>query len=184
MIPTCSWCASDAYVDDYDEVNDLALCTGPGHGERRMFQPKAEHAAQKAHQNSLSYLSDGIAADLGLYDTLPDLLNPGEWADTPTVEYRLGIQEPDTYKVLLDRWGHVSQGPRKYSTTSFVGSTLGQLSRATNVTYKPGQGTGIFKGNSSIGFWTLEPVPAETTVMTWKRCAEDAGVDPNTWPFS
>lgn len=111
MIPTCTWCASDAYVDDYDEVNDLALCTGPGHGEQRMFQPKAEHAAQKAHQNSPSYLSDGIAADLGLYDTLPDLLNPGEWADTPTVEYRLGIQEPDTYRVLLDRWGHVSQGP-------------------------------------------------------------------------
>lgn len=181
MIANCGWCASDDYIEDHNESDDIALCLGPGHDEPRMFQPKAEAAAKKARENSLGELSDGIAADLGLYDDLPDLLIPGEWADTPTVEYRYAREHPMTFKRLLDRWGHVSEGSTKYSTTAFIGSTLGQLSRATNVTHRPGQGTGLFKRNAKIGYWTLEPVPEQTHDMTWERFARLHDIDPESW---
>ena len=183
MIALCTWCGSDEFVDDYDIDNDLAYCSGPGHVEPRMFEPKKEQAARAAHHAARAALTDGIASQLGLYDDLPPLLNLGEWAETGVVEHRYGVVHLAEYAWMLSRWGHVAQGSRKYSVTSFIGSTLGQLCRATNVTHKPGPGTGFFSYNATVGYWTLEPVPAETTDMSWNRWATESGLDPATWPL-
>ena len=179
----CIVCGTDLYVDEYDAEADTAWCTGTGHPEPRLVEPKKEAAAAKAKSEALNPLGYGIAYELGLYDDLPDLLNVGEWADTAVVEYRYGTTHPDQYAEMLRRWGHVAQSPRRYSVTSFIGSTLGQLSRSTNVTYREGPGTGFFAYNTRIGYWTLEPIPDSTITMSWERCAGDAGIDPNTWPL-
>jgi hypothetical protein len=178
MNVNCTVCGTDVYVEEYDAAEDTAWCVGTGHPEPRLIEPKREAAAA-----AISPLSYGIAADYGLYDILPELLQVGEWADTATVEFRYGSAHREQYGELLARWGHVAQGPRRYSVTSFIGSTLGQLSRSADVTYRDGPATGFFSYNSRMGFWTLEPVPAETTTMTWERCATEAGLDPNTWPL-
>jgi hypothetical protein len=183
MLTLCTWCGSDVYVDTYDALTDEAWCSGPGHPEPRLFNPAAEKRAQQAQQ-AVSPLGYGIAYELGIYDALPELLVTGEWADTPTVEYRYGTTYPEIYADLLVRWGHVAQSPRKYSVTSFIGSALGHLSRATNVTHKSGPGSGFFSYNSTVGFWTLEPVPADTVDMGWEQCATEAGIDPDTWPLA
>ena len=182
MIATCTWCGTDAYVDEYDSENDLALCTGSGHAEPRMFEPKAEQATRDAKTKALSALTDGIAAGLGLYDDLPPLVNAGEWAETGLIEYRYALAHPDTYAETLQRWGHVSQGPRRYSTTSFIGSTLGQLSRATNISYREGTGSGFAKG-SRVGYWTQHPSADGQSEMSWEGFAAEAGLDPTVWPF-
>jgi hypothetical protein len=183
MSTLCTWCGSDVYVDAYDPATDEGWCSGPGHSEPRLFNPAAEKKLQK-EKHAPSALGYGIAYELGIYDALPELLVAGEWADTPTVEYRFGTAYPDVYEKLLARWGHVAQSPRKYSVTSFIGSTLGQLSRATNVTHKGGHASGFFSYNSTVGFWTLEPVPAETVDTGWEQCATAAGIDPDTWPLA
>jgi hypothetical protein len=183
MNVNCSHCGTDVYVEDYDPASDSAWCHGPGHPGPRLIEPKKEAAAAKAKASALNPLGYGIAYELGLYDDLPQLLNTGEWADTPTVEYRYGISHPEQYAEMLKRWGHVKQGPRKYSVTSFIGSTLGQLSRSTNVTYRAGPGTGFFAYNTQVGYWTLEPVPAQTTTTSWASCATSAGIDPDDWPL-
>ena len=187
MSTLCLWCGSDVYIDDHDEANDQAHCTGPGHPEPRMFEPKAEAkakaeaaaAAKKAWRRDLGY---GIAHRLDLYNDLYQLLNNGEWAETGVIEYRYGTAHPKNYQWMIGRWGHTSQGPRKYSVTSFVGSTLGQLSHSDmNVTYRSGPGTGCFDHNAAVGYWTLDPAPADATTTSWSSFATEQGLDPTKW---
>lgn len=176
MIANCKWCGTDEYVE-FDDATGVALCSGPGHPTERMWEPKSEQVA------AVKPLADGIAADLGLYDDLVLCLREGEWAETGVVEHRYGSEHPSEYRWMVERWGHVAQGPRRYSVTSFIGSTLGALSRATNVTYREGKGTGFFDYNPTVGFWTLEPVPDETTVSSWAKVAAELGHHPRDWPL-
>jgi hypothetical protein len=174
----CSWCGTDEYVT-FDSRSKVALCDGPGHPFERMWEP----SQQRDPRSALSSLPDGIAVDLGLYDSLPKCLSVGEWAETGVVEHRFGTDHPEEYRWMVNRWGHVCQGPRRYSVTSFIGSTLGALSRATNVTGKFGRGSGFFDYNTSIGMWTLEPVPPSTEEMTWAKQAVEIGCSPRDWPL-
>ena len=176
MNATCSWCGSDDYVVDYDADNDIAMCSGPGHPEPRMFEPKAERAARlEAEQAARSRRSSsggssvgyGIAKQLGLYDLLPPLLRSDEWAETGVVEHRFALAHPAEYAWMLDRWGHVGQGPRQYSTTSFIGSTLGWLTRAGVVALKMGRGTGFYDYNGDLGTWSLAPADEDAVDLSW-----------------
>jgi hypothetical protein len=139
--------------------------------------------AKEAPHPSGPALADGIAADIGLYDDLPSCLSVGEWAETGVVEHRYGTIRPEQYEWMVKRWGHTAQGPRRYSVTSFIGSTLGTLSRVINVTYKRGRGTGFFSYNADIGMWTLKPVPADAREVTWAAFAAELGHDPGDWPL-
>ena len=177
----CLWCASDEYVDDYDPSTDVASCSGPGHPETRMFQPRAEEAARAAQHSHLDGLPHGIAYELGLYEDLPAVLNHGEWADTIVVKYRYAIAHPTSYSEMVTRWDNDNT---RYSTSAFIGSTLGDLSRATNVTHRNGPGTGFFSFNNNIGHWTLEPVPQHTITMNWQEFATREGLDPDQWPLA
>jgi hypothetical protein len=176
MVALCTWCASSDWVE-LDEASGVAVCNGPGHPWERVWEPP-KHLPVARHG-----LPGGIAADLGLHEDLPELLVAGEWADTAVVEYRYGIAHPENYEWMLDRWGHVAITPRKYSVTSFIGSTLGDLSRHTNVAYKSGRGSGFFHYNSSIGFWTLMPVPDKSVDLSWETFAEREGLNPRSWPL-
>lgn len=182
MTPLCTWCGTDEYVDDYDVAEDIASCSGPGHAEPRMFQPRVE-AAHRKEASALDALPGGIALELGLYEVLPKLLTVGEWAETGVVEYRYAKADPEGYAWMLDRWGHVSHGPRRYSSTNFIGSTLGALSRVGNVRHHPGRGTGIFDRNHEVGYWTLEPALDSAIDVSWERFADEHALDPKRWPF-
>lgn len=176
MIATCTWCGTDEYAE-LDASTGVALCVGPGHPFERMWEPKREL------KTTAKPLGDGIAAELGLYDDLLTCLREAEWAETGVVEHRYGTEHPSKYRWMVDRWGHVAQGPRRYSVTSFIGSTLGTLSRATHVTYRQGKGTGFFDYNPTIGFWTTEPVPTETFESSWAVVAASLGHQPGDWPL-
>jgi len=173
----CGWCASDEYVD-YDGSTKVAVCTGPAHVVARMWEPAAESKA-----TGPAALGDGIAADLGLYEDLALCLSVGEWAETGVVEHRYGTAHPTKYAQMAQRWGHTAHGPRRYTVTTFIGSTLGSLCRAAIVAHKAGIGTGFFDYNSGIGMWTLVPVPALTTDMTWEKLAVGLGHQARDWPL-
>lgn len=176
MIATCRWCATDEYAE-YDATAGVALCSGPGHTEVRMWEPASEIASTTPD------LGDGIAAAFGLYEDLPLCLNVGEWVETGVVEHRYGTAHPREYAAMVDRWGHVAQGPRRYSVTSFIGSTLGSLCRSSGVAHKKGPGTGFFSYNGGIGYWTLTPVPADAVDLSWAAFAPTVECHPNDWPL-
>ena len=72
----------------------------------------------------------GIGAKLGVYDDVFFCLSPGEpWLEHGIVEHRYKELCPAAYLEMIDRWGHVSQGPRRYSVTAFLTRAWSQLAR-------------------------------------------------------
>src|SRR3712207_8320509 len=72
----------------------------------------------------------GIGAKLGVYDDVFLCLSPGEpWLEHGIVEHRYKELCPAAYLEMIDRWGHVSQGPRRYSVTAFLTRAWSQLAR-------------------------------------------------------
>ena len=63
----------------------------------------------------------GIGAELGVYDDVFLCLSPGEpWLEHGIVGHRYKELCPTAYREMIDRWGHVIQGPRRYSVTAFL----------------------------------------------------------------
>jgi len=176
VIATCRWCATDEHAE-YDAIAGVALCSGPGHTEVRMWEPASENPSTTPD------LGDRIAAAFGLYEDLPLCLNVGEWAETGVVEHRYGTAHPREYAEMVGRWGHVCQGRRQYSVTTFIGSTLGALSRSSGVASKKGPGTGFFSYNAGLRYWTLTPVPADAVDVSWAAFARMVGCHPDDWPL-
>src|SRR5919108_492613 len=70
----------------------------------------------------------GIAAELGVYDDVFLCLSPGEpWLEHGIVEHRYKELRPTVYREMINRWGHVIQGPRRYSVTAFLTRRWSQL---------------------------------------------------------
>jgi hypothetical protein len=182
MIGTCKFCATDEYTD-FDSASGVALCNGPGHTGERMWEPESERPTASSARSDRNDRSDSIAAELGLYDDLLDCLRLGEWAETGVVEHRYGTAHPSKYQSMIDRWGHCAQGPRRYSVTTYIGSTLGTLCRGATVTHRSGAATGFFQYNPVIGFWTLQPIQPQMVERSWATEAVELGHQPGDWPL-
>jgi hypothetical protein len=167
----CGRCATDEYVS-YDAATGMAVCSGPGHRAERRWEP--------AEDSGLDDLPGGVD---GLDAALLHCLVPGEWAETGVAEHRYGEAHPEPYEWMVDRWGRVALGARRYSVTSYIGARLGALSRAAEVMYRPGPGTGFYSYNRRVGYWTLLPVLAETITMTFARLAQERGFRPKDFPL-
>jgi hypothetical protein len=86
---------------------------------------------RRRHRISSKTRGGGIGAKLGVYDDVFLCLSPGEpWLEHGIVEHRYKELCPEAYLEMIDRWGHVSQGPRRYSVTAFLTGARSQL-RAT-----------------------------------------------------
>ncbi len=76
---------------------------------------------RRRHRISSKTRGGGIGAKLGVYDDVFLCLSPGEpWLEHGIVEHRYKELCPAAYLEMIDRWGHVSQGPRRYSVTAFL----------------------------------------------------------------
>ena len=70
----------------------------------------------------------GIGAKLGVYDDVFLCLSPEEpWLEHGIVEHRYKELRPTAYREMINRWGHVIQGPRRYSVTAFLTRRWSQL---------------------------------------------------------
>src|SRR6266511_1965183 len=85
---------------------------------------------RRRHRISSKTRGGGIGAKLGVYDDVFLCLSPGEpWLEHGIVEHRYKELCPAAYLEMIDRWGHVSQGPRRYSVTAFLTRAWSQLAR-------------------------------------------------------
>ena len=174
----CPICASD---EDYSvEVE------GPGLWRLTCARARSDHPYSwvTTGQGALDHSGeDGVAASLGLYDDLLAVISHTDpWLEYGIVEYRYALAVPDTYRHLVDQYGHVAIAPKRYTASAFIGAALGKLRRETDLAYKPCTATGRWSYNGQISAWATNPGPADPAILTWAAFAVSSGFDPETWP--
>ena len=151
-------------------------CTGGGkyHAE--------PYAWEVAHETSSS-AHEGICAELGLYDDLPRCVPVGQgWVEHGIVEYLYKEDHPETYRHLVDLYGHIAKAPKRYTASVILARTLGQLSREGIVYYQPDlPATGFWAYNGTVGYWSPIPGPASNDHTTWAAWAAVRGLNPYHW---
>ena len=126
--------------------------------------------------------SRGIGVELGVYDDVFRCLAPDEpWLEHGIVEYRYKELCPTAYLRMIDRWGHVSQGPRRYTVTAFLTRAWSQLARNGVLATRLGPATGLYQHNGKILYWSLPPGPDGQQIRTWEDFAADLGISPDDW---
>lgn len=128
-------------------------------------------------------LSYNKAEELGLPNDLLTCLEHGQsFVEYGVVEYRYATKaNPAVYKQLVEDYGHTALGPKKYTASAFIASTLGRMLREDLVAYRPGKATGFWSYNGEISFWSLKPV-TESRPITFEDFAAEQGFAPKTWP--
>jgi hypothetical protein len=126
----------------------------------------------------------GIGAELGVYEDVFRCLSPGEpWLEHGVVEHRYKEQFPVAYRTMIERWGHVVQGPRRYTVTAFLTRAWSELAARGALAAQLGPGTGVYRHNRKILYWALPPGPPPDRFLTWADVAADLAIDPDDWPL-
>ena len=101
----------------------------------------------------------GIATELRLDIELPAALNAlGQgWFEYGSVERSYVLRRPADFELLVEKWGHTASAPAQYTASAYIARTLGNLARAGSVAYHPGRGTGRWKYNDPISWWSMKP---------------------------
>lgn len=117
----------------------------------------------------------GLAEELGLDVELPAAvaaLGPG-WYEYGLVERSYAERRPQDFARMVAQWGHTALGPRQYSVSSYLGRTLGALSRVGSVAYHPGVGTGRWSYNTDISWWSTVPAGPWDLQTSWVEVVGD-----------
>jgi hypothetical protein len=174
----CKLCAHD------DEVTMLPIgdgsewaftCTATtGHSAPYVWTVKVERGMAGR---------EGITAELGLYDDLPRCVRVGDpWIEHGILEHRYKLLRPDVYfDELLPRYGHVALKSKRYTTSVFIASALGQLMREGALAWQYAPATGLWNYNHKISFWALPPAPPLEERLTWAEFAGREGLDSKVW---
>lgn len=174
----CPLCGHQDHLDPALSLPDdtwLFTCRGP-------HEPTPYDFLVAEDKKVVGY-PEGFAAELGLYDVLPDLLVDDEpFVEYGVVEYRYALAHPDGYRQVVDRYGHTRYGPKKYTASAFLAGTLGRMARAADVFYADGPATGYWKFNGRISHWANRPDADSATPLSWAGFAEAQGFDPEDWP--
>jgi hypothetical protein len=142
--------------------------------------------ARRHHRSSAKAGPGGIGAELGVYDDVFLCLSPGEpWLEHGIVEHRYKELCPSAYREMIDRWGHVIQGPRRYSVTAFLTRTWARLAADGLLAAQLGPATCLYQHNrnTTILYWALPPGPARQQIRTWADFAAGLGISPYDWPL-
>lgn len=169
MVVVCGWCGSDEFVA-VDDATGLAVCTGNGHADTRLWDPPQTGSGTGPKQpRSLAERLD-IAADL------PACIIPGAWAETGVIEHRYRTLFPEKYALLVKELS----GSQRPFESAYIGSRLGDLAREPGVAYREVQGTGYY--HARVGSWTSEPIDAAAADLSWETYAHDLGLEATIRP--
>jgi hypothetical protein len=125
---------------------------------------------------------DGVTAELGLYDHLPDLVAAQDpWLEYGVVEHRYKEAHPDVYAELLRLYGHRAREPKPFTLSVVVAKALGQLAREGGISFRWGRATGYWSYNGTISYWAPAPPPAPSSELTWTTFAKHSGIASDAW---
>ena len=175
--PVCHLCPQGdvEYVCQTAEFLVWECPGGRGHSEPRSINVRRE--------SKTAVPRDGVMADAGLFDYLPECLVAGEaWVEHGVVEYRFGQRHPAEYQELVGKYGHRTMPGNKVSSVSnLIARALEFLERDGLLVHCTGPATGCFEGNGTVAYWVLSPKPEHNTMITWEDFATSEGRDPFVW---
>ena len=176
-IPLCPRCQSR---DHFDRPAPLPqggwqfVCREASHGVH-VFEVDADY--------EVAPLSDELAADLGIFDDLRELItNELQRVEYGIVEHLYGTNHPGKYKELVGTYGHTALGPGAYTTSTVIAAALGRLCVRGELNAVFGPATGFWSYNPSISYWCPAGVEPPAT-KTWETFAVERGLDPLAWPL-
>ncbi len=152
----CPLCASDERTTEGVTVDGqrYATCSDPSHGAEPFTWEPYEPQRNRTRGRS----SDGIGAELGIWDKLLECLPTGDGAlSYGEVEDRFLDRFPTEWNLLIDRYGHRWRHPDKpsgqYSVSVFLASRLRELADEglLELTWLPA--TGPWAYNGVISHW-------------------------------
>jgi hypothetical protein len=126
----------------------------------------------------------GIMARLGLHDALLEAIGPGTpLLEFGVVEYRYAYTDPDAYRELLERYGHVAiTGGARNTASWMIGRALWALYHNGELVRRPVPATGRWRYLRDVQSWALPPGPQDDRVLSWEEFADGEGFDPEEWP--
>lgn len=123
----------------------------------------------------------GLAAELGMYETLPELIAGDEpWIEYGILERRFREEHPGAFAAVLDRYPHREHGHHGYTASMYIAMILGALRDRGSVMSmgKPGPATGYWSYNGSVHYWARPPGPPTDDMLTYAEWAQSTGRDP------
>ena len=122
----------------------------------------------------------GVAAELGVFDDLLVCVGEG-FAETAVIEFRYWKLSPQTYRLLVEKYGHTAYGPAKYTASALLAGILRNLANQGLVQRTIVPATGYWSYNMTTGAYG--PLGATVEPLSWERFAVDTlDVDPMDWP--
>jgi len=118
----------------------------------------------------------GTATELNLATELPaaiEALGAG-WFEYGLVERSYAQRQPAEFARMVAQWGHTAIQPKQYTVSAYIARTLGQLGRAGAVAYHAGPGTGRWRYNDPISWWSLPPGGPWETRTSWVSIVSDS----------
>lgn len=162
----CPFHADDDVVGTHvsDEVGWGFRCLRDGHpspGPFEWVRPPKPAGVDKL---------DGIAAELGLHEHLPDLLRHHDavWVEYGVLERAYALARPEDWRFLLDRYSHTAVQAKRYTVSAFLGGALWRLCKHREIAGRLGPATGRWKYNGRVGYFAGFPEPPEANVLTWE----------------
>ncbi|WP_052669072.1 hypothetical protein [Nitriliruptor alkaliphilus] len=128
----------------------------------------------------------GLLGEFGVPDAIRQALGryPGRWLEFGVVEHLYAQVAPDTYRALVERFGHRAIEEATNTTASWLlGRALWQLKRDHEVLVMGmPHGTGRWGYLRPCHAWSLPGGSENATVVTWEAFAAEHGFDPLTQP--
>lgn len=175
--PAHQICPICGYDDDIETVlaagEWVMTCTFKKHPPFE-WRPASQYAKPTSYRT-------GEGERLGVYDDLLLCVSDG-FAEYGVIEYRYWQRSPDTYKLLVDRYGHRATIPSKYTASSFLGGALGHLWREGSIEGMWGPTTGYWSYNDQIGTYAPSGTPEGSDILSWEAFAATRGFNSMDWP--
>jgi hypothetical protein len=128
------------------------------------------------------YGEEGVGAELGVYDDLLAIANEG-FAEYGVLEYRFWKRVPQTYRTLVDRYGHTAFGPARYTASAFLAGSLALLWKEELIYGTSSRATGYWSYNERIGAYGPVGTSETADPLSWERFATvTLHTDPYDWP--
>ena len=181
-LPICPLCALQ---------DDLVEQPAPGPG-LRLFVCTGHTPPYEISVDTYAEMdgAEGLYLEYGLDESLLRCVGagaghrPGDgFVEHAVVEYRLSGENPEGYRACVERWGHHTITPKRYTASVYIALRLGALARQGLVARQRAKGTGHFDYNDRLEYWAPSSTPADTPLLSWQQFAEREGLDPE-FPFA
>jgi hypothetical protein len=159
----CPLCVLDDYTQTHDRDDGITyvVCLNGSHGpDGFVWEPTPPPGR--------SHRSDGLGAELAIWDKLLEVVEAGEFQSYGLVEDRFVERFPEETRILAEKFGHRWRFPEhpstQYSMSAYLASRLKELEREGHLELSWDQAEGEWSHNGIISQWRRRDSPSSRRV--------------------